>query len=90
VAAIIHVHSPRIWRQRAALALASTAADVPYGTPAMAEEVGRLYREGDFDGAGALAMDGHEDGILAFGRSLDEAGGAVVTLLARARQLGDG
>lgn len=87
VVAIIHVHSAEIWQQRDQLGLASTDATVSYGTPAMADEVGRLYKTARFDGFGLLAMAGHQDGIVAFGRSLDEAGAAVVTLLARARQL---
>ena len=32
-------------------------------------------------------MGGHEDGIIAFGRTADEAGGVMLTYLSRAFQL---
>ena len=50
----------------------------------MAAEVGRLYREGIFAERRILAMGGHEDGILVFGRSPEDAGRVLLTWLARA------
>ncbi len=45
IACVLHVHSPEIWRAAGRLGLPTTPADVAYGTPAMAEAVGRLHRE---------------------------------------------
>jgi len=87
IGCIIHGHAPTIWQRRDALGLASTAADVAYGTPAMATEVARLYRESGLAGHGTLAMGGHQDGVLAFGRDPDEAGWEMVLLLRRALSL---
>jgi hypothetical protein len=53
----------------------------------MAAEVQRLYREGIFAERRILAMGGHEDGILVFGRSPEDAGQVLLTWLARAYQL---
>lgn len=74
VRGVIHVHSPHLWQAAERLALPMTAADVPYGTPDMAQEVARLFAQTDVHQRGIFGMAGHEDGIVAFGRDLDEAG----------------
>ena len=47
ITAIVHVHSAELW-QRFINVLPTTAADVAYGTPQMAAEFRRLYRETPF------------------------------------------
>ena len=81
---VFHVHSPDIWRQAGPLKLARTRRDVAYGTPAMAAEVKRLLRGSAFRRSPILVMGGHEDGVISFGRSADEAGAALITALAAA------
>ncbi|HSJ49487.1 MAG TPA: class II aldolase/adducin family protein [Gammaproteobacteria bacterium] len=88
IGCIIHGHSPEIWQRREALRLASTRPEVAYGTPAMASEMVRLYREHGFRGRGTLAMGGHQDGIVSFGRTCDEAGWEMVRALRKALSLG--
>ena len=39
---VYHVHSPAIWRRASHLGIPVTDAGVAYGTPAMAQQVGRL------------------------------------------------
>lgn len=85
---VLHAHAPELWRHARALGLPVTHPDVPNGTPAMALEVQRLYREGTFASTRVAAMGGHEDGVLAFGNSAAEAGTALVAQLARALALG--
>jgi hypothetical protein len=87
IGCIIHGHSPEIWQKREPLGLNSTSPEVAYGTPAMASEMARLYREHGFGGQGALAMGGHQDGIVGFGADPDAAGWALVQLLRRVRSL---
>jgi ribulose-5-phosphate 4-epimerase/fuculose-1-phosphate aldolase len=87
IGAIVHAHSAEIWKNHQELAMPMTDRAIAYGTPEMAAEVKRLYREYEMPGCGAIAMGGHLDGVLSFGQSMDQAGGAMVTLLARARQL---
>lgn len=87
IGCIIHGHSPEIWQRREVLGLASTWPDVAYGTPAMASEMARLYREHGFRGRGALAMGGHRDGIVGLGPDPDAAGYELVRLLRRALSL---
>jgi hypothetical protein len=81
---VLHAHSPVLWQRRRSLGLPETDPSMPYGTPGMAAEVGRLYRETVLPERQILAMGGHEDGILVFGRSPEEAGGALLRWLARA------
>lgn len=81
---VLHGHSPSLWQAAASLGLPVTDAAVHYGTPQMAEEVTRLYRTSRLPELGVFAMGGHEDGVVAFGRTLDEAGQAMLRWLARA------
>ncbi len=85
---VLHVHSPEIWRTAQALALPVTDARVPYGTPAMAQEVQRLFRETDVRAQGIFAMGGHEDGAVSFGRTVDEAACILLRALTRAIAFG--
>lgn len=82
VNAVIHVHSPVIWRAGAALGLPTTAPQAGYGTPAMAREVSRLLAQHPV--AGVLAMGGHEDGIIAYAADMDHAGDLLLQTLAAA------
>ncbi len=81
---VLHVHSPLLWRQTVHLGLPMTDPAAAYGTPAMAAEVGRLYAEPQVRAGGILAMGGHEDGLVAFGSSVEAAGTMLVRWLARA------
>jgi len=81
---VLHAHAPEVWRHARALNLPVTRPGARNGTPEMALEVQRLYREGALASLGILAMGGHEDGVLAFGASAEEAGGILTRLLARA------
>lgn len=88
IGCIIHGHSAEIWPLREVLGLASSPDDAPYGTPAMGGAMAQLYRVQGFSGAGAIAMGGHVDGLVSFGRDPDEAGQAMVHLLRCALSLG--
>lgn len=84
VRCVLHAHSPVLWDRRRELGLPETDPAVPYGTPRMALEVGRLYRETVLPERGILAMGGHEDGIIVMGQSPEEAGGILLRWLSRA------
>jgi ribulose-5-phosphate 4-epimerase/fuculose-1-phosphate aldolase len=81
---VFHAHTPVIWRARVALGLPETRPDVGYGTPEMAREVGRLFAATALSEVRVLAMGGHEDGVITFGRTAEEAGQTMLTWLARA------
>lgn len=84
VQCVLHAHSPVLWQRRRSLGLPETDPSIPYGTPGMAAEVDRLYRQSVLPERRILAMGGHEDGILVFGRSPEDAGGVLLRWLARA------
>ncbi len=78
---ILHVHSPEIWNSAADKGIASTDPSVEYGTPAMAEEVRRLFKTTDACQAGIFAMGGHEDGVVSFGTGVEQAGQVLLRAL---------
>jgi ribulose-5-phosphate 4-epimerase/fuculose-1-phosphate aldolase len=86
--AVVHVHCPTVFRAADALKLPSTKPHIGYGTPAMAREMERLWRSSTLPEVQALIMAGHEDGVIAIGRTLAEAGTVMVALHARALALG--
>lgn len=84
---VFHAHAPLIWRQARTLRLPSTSESVSYGTQDMALEVQRLYRSSALSERRILAMGGHEDGVIAFGHTAEQAGRALLATLADALQL---
>lgn len=74
--AVIHIHHRPMWH-KSLNRLPTTSIEVPYGTPEMAFEVARLYRDTALPAEKLFAMAGHQDGLVAFGESLEEAGGRL-------------
>lgn len=79
--AVVHVHSRSLWNMFRDQ-LPTTSPDISYGTPEMAEEFRRLFRDTDFAAMGIAVMGGHEEGILSFGDTLEEAAVRVLSLAA--------
>jgi L-ribulose-5-phosphate 4-epimerase len=77
VGAVMHVHNLEFWK-RLLNHVPTTAPDVEYGTPEMAGEIIRLYRDSDLSLGKLAAMAGHEEGVISFGRDLDEAGAVLL------------
>ena len=69
---IIHCHDSKLWAALLNQAPTSSKA-VDYGTPEMAYEVMRLFKVSDVQRRKILVMAGHEGGIVAFGKHLEEA-----------------
>jgi len=68
---VIHVHSKPLWEfMQRNHALATTA---EYGTAQMVTEIAALYKKSDPFSNNAFVMKGHEDGIISFGRNIEEA-----------------
>ena len=81
---VFHGHCPVIWRRAGELRIPTTDPSVPYGTPEMAVEVQRLYRDTPMSEARVLTMGGHEDGVIVFGKTPEDAGQMLLSTLARA------
>jgi ribulose-5-phosphate 4-epimerase/fuculose-1-phosphate aldolase len=69
---VIHCHDSKLWAALLNKAPTSSKA-VDYGTPEMACEVTRLFNVTDVQSTKILVMAGHEGGIVAFGKDLEEA-----------------
>ena len=74
---IFHVHSRELWQRTHQLELPTIAANIGYGSPAMASAVAELLRT---HGKRPLvfATLGHEDGIFACGATAEATGSALV------------
>ncbi len=83
---VIHAHSPEIWQATQTLQLPHTAKDIAYGTPAMAMAVSHLFDNHSFDSLPLFTLLGHQDGIIAFGSDFTQAGYALISTLAHAKQ----
>lgn len=80
VNAIVHGHSPAIWRQAQVLGLACTGADIAFGTPAMAQAMQALLAAGK-PPRSTIVMLGHQDGFITWGEDLEETITRVRALL---------
>lgn len=84
IRAVIHAHSPEIWKHTEALKLPHTTADVPYGTVEMAAAVEHLFQSRQLEQASLFTMLGHEDGVVSFGKNMQEAACQLITCLSLA------
>ncbi len=80
IGAIVHVHDLALWEKHRG-DLPTTRPEVAYGTPEMALEFQRLYRDTRFRKDRLAIMAGHEEGIISFGANLEEAATRVMDLL---------
>jgi ribulose-5-phosphate 4-epimerase/fuculose-1-phosphate aldolase len=69
--AVIHIHSKALWKFMKEQNSLFTEAE--YGTIAMVEEIASLYEGKNPFQESAFVMRGHEDGVMAFGKTLQEA-----------------
>jgi ribulose-5-phosphate 4-epimerase/fuculose-1-phosphate aldolase len=81
IAAVIHLHDTLIWKMLIAEAARSTPAELAYGTPEIARSIMRLARG---QSALTIVMQGHEDGVLVAGQTIQEALDIVLALYNRA------
>ncbi|EQC47301.1 class II aldolase/adducin family protein [Bacteriovorax sp. Seq25_V] len=77
IGAVVHIHHEDLWKKMILANEPFTAKDVPYGTKQMANAVQELAKK--YPGAG-FAMAGHDDGIVTYGKDLNEAYNRCLTL----------
>ncbi len=78
IQAVVHVHHEALWHQLL-YEVPTTGAHIPYGTPEMAEEVKRLFQETALNQKKIMAMAGHEEGIVTFGKNVEEAAQLILS-----------
>jgi hypothetical protein len=87
---VLHVHCPELWRQAGRLGIAQSDAAAAGGTDSLARAVADLMKDPVVRRQGVFAMGGHEDGLVAFGRSAQGAAFALTALLGQVRKDGGG
>jgi ribulose-5-phosphate 4-epimerase/fuculose-1-phosphate aldolase len=84
ITTVMHVHSAEIWRYHPRLAIPTTPADIAYGTPEMAQAVQQAAQAGR---SAIICMQGHVDGVIAFGVTAEETALCLIRHLAKALRL---
>lgn len=82
IKAIIHIHNKELW-VKLMDKVPTTRSEVPYGTPEMANEIFRLFKETSVSQDKIIVMAGHDEGIIVFGKDIDEAGETILKYLAK-------
>jgi len=78
--AVIHIHNLDLWNRLLHHVPTSTE-NVSYGTPEMANEIKRLFDETTVSKEKIIVMGGHQEGIISFGKDLEEAGNILLDKL---------
>ncbi len=82
VRAVVHVHCFWLW-EKLQENYPTTSPEIEYGTPEMAIAVRALAKEVAAQEHKIIVMGGHEEGILAFGRNLEEATNEIIKIYNR-------
>ncbi|HET9278034.1 MAG TPA: class II aldolase/adducin family protein, partial [Flavitalea sp.] len=78
--AVIHIHDLDLWNRLLHHAPTSSE-NISYGTPEMANEIKRLFDETALSIEKIIVMGGHREGIISFGKDLEEAGSILIDRL---------
>lgn len=77
--AVVHIHNRLLWEKYLGV-LPTTSPEVEYGTPAMAAEITRILSQPATLQKRVIIMGGHEEGIIAFGNTMEEAAKSILML----------
>lgn len=75
--AVIHVHNEQMWTYFKD-EFPCTSKDATYGTPEIAHEIARLFKETNVGELGLIVLGGHQPGLISFGKTLEEAGALMM------------
>jgi len=78
-AAVVHIHNRFLWDKYLDV-LPCTLKEVSYGTPEMAFEIERILKLPEMKTKRVAVMGGHEEGIISYGTSVEEAVKAMLGL----------
>lgn len=84
VSAVVHVHCLWLW-EKLRNQYPTTSAEIEYGTPEMAFAVKKLAAEMKDSEEKIIVMGGHREGILAFGKDLEEATTQILKIYNRSQ-----
>jgi len=75
--AVIHVHNSNLW-EKLMYKVPTTDEKVEFGTPEMAYEIMKLFIDKNTINKKIIVMGGHKEGIISFGKDLEEAGNVLL------------
>lgn len=78
--AVIHIHNLNLWN-KLMHKVPTSSENIAYGTTEMANEIKRLFDETALSTEKIIVMGGHHEGIISFGKNLDEAGRILIDKL---------
>jgi L-ribulose-5-phosphate 4-epimerase len=79
IGSVVHIHNRKLWDKYLDV-LPTTAKEVEYGTPEMAYEIIRLMGLAETQEGKVFVMGGHAEGIVAFGKTVEEAARRILEL----------
>jgi L-ribulose-5-phosphate 4-epimerase len=82
IGAVVHVHCLWLW-EKLLNNYPTTSGEIEYGTPEMALAVQSLAAKMGKSDEKIIIMGGHREGILAFGRNLEEATAQIINIYNR-------
>jgi L-ribulose-5-phosphate 4-epimerase len=77
IMSVFHVHHRDLWKLLQQTETDSISSEISYGTIEMAEAIRNIAST---KSRGAIVMKGHEDGVITFGQSPEEAGKLILDL----------
>lgn len=78
--AVFHVHHLELW-EKLLWKIPTTPESAPYGSPEMANEIIQLFKNTNVLETKLFVMAGHQEGLFAFGETLEEAGNVLLNLI---------
>ena len=79
VGAVVHIHNLQLWEKYLDV-LPTTDRTIEYGTPEMAFEISKIMMIPETLDKKVFVMGGHKEGIIAFGRTMEEAAFTILAL----------
>lgn len=79
IGSVVHIHTRKLWDKYLNV-LPTTSENIEYGTPEMAYEIIRLMGLPETQNRKVFVMGGHAEGIIAFGKTVEEAARRILNL----------
>ena len=79
IGSVVHIHNRKLWEKNLNV-LPTTDHLIEYGTPEMAYEIIRLMGLPETQNLRVFVMGGHPEGIVAFGKTVEEAARVILSL----------
>jgi ribulose-5-phosphate 4-epimerase/fuculose-1-phosphate aldolase len=80
--AIFHIHDSILWKYMIKEEMEATSTNVSYGTEKMGEEALKCIANKN---SGIFVMKGHQDGVIAYGSSCEQAGKIILEIFKKSR-----